>query len=115
MPSASMWMQICESKKSLQLPFREPLDTWHWDRRAVGPDRWRASGLLRQWQPNGKGEAGSIKDLSRTECRQAHLRHRAAQSQRVGGVAYSLEAARLAALPGGGGDHPDQVLLRLEQ
>ena len=39
------------------------LDTWHRDRRAVGPDRWLTAGLLRQRQPNGQVEAGSIKDL----------------------------------------------------
>src|SRR5262245_52454110 len=31
----------------------QALDSWRRDRRAVGPDRWRAAGLLRQRQPNG--------------------------------------------------------------
>src|SRR6516162_10148753 len=90
------------------------LDTWHRDRRAVGPDRWRAAGLLRQRQPNGQVEAGSIKDLLRTEFGQTRLRHRAAQGQRVGGEPHCLETGCLAALRGGGGEHADQVVLRLE-
>src|SRR6516164_2321993 len=90
------------------------LDTWHRDRRAVGPDRWRAAGLLRQRQPNGQVEAGSIKDLPRTEFGQTRLRHRAAQGQRVGREPYCLETGCLPALPGGGGEHADQVVLRLE-
>src|SRR5262252_7848809 len=90
------------------------LDTWHRDRWAVGPDRWRAAGLLRQRQPNGQVEAGSIKDLLRTEFGQTRLRHRAAQGQRVGGEAYCFETGCLAPLPGGGGEHADQVVLRLE-
>src|SRR6516164_3418014 len=53
------------------------LDTWHRDRRTVEPDCWRAAGLLRQRQPNGQVEAGSIKDLPRTEFGQTRLRHRA--------------------------------------
>src|SRR5215467_9630413 len=90
-------------------------DTWHRDRRAVGPDRWRAAGLLRQRQPNGQVEAGSIKDLPRTEFGQTRLRHRAAQGQRVGGEPYCLEKAGCwVALPGGGSEHADQVMLRLE-
>src|SRR5215467_3101913 len=90
-------------------------DTWHRDRRAVGPDRWRAAGLLRQRQPNGQVEAGSIKDLPRTEFGQTRLRHRAAQGQRVGGEPYCLEKAGCwLALPGGGSEHADQVVLRLE-
>src|SRR5262249_53499434 len=52
------------------------LDTWHRDRRAVGPDRWLPAGLLRQRQPNGQVEAGSIKDLPWTEVGQARLPHR---------------------------------------
>src|SRR6516165_6365161 len=90
------------------------VDTWHRDRRAVGPDRWRAAGLLRQRQPNGQVEARPIKDLPRTEFGQTRLRHRAAQGQRVGGEPYCLETGCLAALPGGGGEHTDQVVLRLE-
>src|SRR6516165_9461559 len=91
------------------------VDTWHRDRRAVGPDRWRAAGLLRQRQPNGQVEARPIKDLPRTEFGQTRLRHRAAQGQRVGGEPYCLETGCLAALPGGGGsEHADQVVLRLE-
>src|SRR5215471_3204503 len=90
------------------------LDTGHRDRRAVGPDRWRAAGLLRQRQPNGQVEAGSIKDLLRTEFGQTRLRHRAAQGQRVSGEPHCLETGCLAALPGGGGEHADQVVLRLE-
>src|SRR5262252_1005346 len=90
------------------------LDTWHRDRRAVGPDRWLTAGLLRQRQPNRQVEAGSIKDLPCAEFGQTRLRHRAAQSQRVGGEPYCLETGCLAALPGGGGEHADQVVLRLE-
>src|SRR6516225_6214185 len=90
------------------------LDTGHRDRRAVRPDRWRAACLLRQRQPNGQVEAGSIKDLPRTEFDQTRLRHRAAQGQRVGREPYCLESGCLAALPGGGGEHADQVVLRLE-
>src|SRR5260370_42709664 len=90
------------------------LDTGHRDRRAVGPDRRRAAGLLRQRQPNGQVEAGSIKDLPRTEFGQTRLGHRAAQGQRVGGEPYCLETGCLAALPGGGGEHADQLVLRLE-
>src|SRR6516165_1585002 len=90
------------------------VDTWHRDRRAVGPDRWRAAGLLRQRQPNGQVEAGSIKDLPCAEFGQTRLRHRAAQGQGVGGEPYCLETGCLAALPGGGGEHADQVVLRLE-
>src|SRR6516162_10585980 len=81
------------------------LDTGHRDRRAVGPDRWRTAGLLRQRQPNGQVEAGSIKDLPRTEFGQTRLRHRAAQGQRVGGEPHCLETGCLAALRGGGGEH----------
>src|SRR5215471_14280361 len=51
------------------------LDTGHRDGRAVGPDRWRAAGLLRQRQPNGQVEAGSIKDLPCTKVGQTRLRH----------------------------------------
>src|SRR5262249_22616800 len=64
-------------------------------------------------QPNGQVEAGSIKDLPGTEFGQTRLRHRAAQGQRVGGQPYCLETACLAALPGGGSEHADQVVLRL--
>src|SRR6516165_3116482 len=94
--------------------FREVLDTWqrHW--RAVGPDRCHTAGLLRQRQPNGQVEAGSIKDFPSTEFGQARLRHRAAQGQRVGGEPYCLETGCLPALPGGGGDHADQLVPRLE-
>ena len=49
------------------------LDTGHRDRRAVGPDRWRTAGLLRQQQPIGQVEAGSIKDLPPTEFVQTRL------------------------------------------
>src|SRR5215467_3321775 len=89
-------------------------DTWHRDRRAVGPDRWRAAGLLRQRQPNGQVDARSIKDLPRTEFDQTRLRHRATQGQRVGGETYCLKTGCLAGFPGGGGEHADQVMLRLE-
>src|SRR6516165_8359493 len=91
------------------------LDTWHRNRRAVEPDCWSAAGLLRQRQPNGQVEAGSIKDLPRTEFGQTRLRHRAAQGQRVGGEPYCLEKAGCwLALPGGSSEHADQVVLRLE-
>src|SRR5262249_51842131 len=90
------------------------LDTWHRDRRAVGPDRWLTAGLLQQRQPNGQVEAGSIKDLPFTEFGQTRLRHRAAQGQRVGGAPYCLETGCLATLPGGGGEHANQVVLWLE-
>src|SRR6516164_11300663 len=40
--------------------------------------------------------------------------HRAAQGQRVGGEPHCLETGCLAALRGGGGEHADQVVLRLE-
>src|SRR6516164_4927999 len=91
------------------------LDTLHRDRRTVEPDCWRAAGLLRQRQPNGQVEAGSIKGLPRTEFGQKRLRHRAAQGQRVGGEPYCLKKAgcRLA-FPGGGSEHADQVVLRLK-
>src|SRR5262245_4270416 len=90
------------------------LDPRQRDWRAVGPDRWRAAGLLRQRQPNGQVEADSIKDLLRTEFGQTRLRHRSAQGQRLGGEPYCLETGCLAALPSGGGEHADQVVLRLE-
>src|SRR5262249_33223834 len=87
---------------------------WARDWRAVGPDRGLTAGLLRQRQPNGQVEAGSIKDLPCTEFGQTRLRHRAAQGQRVGGEPYCFETGFLAPLPGGGGEHADQVVLRLE-
>src|SRR6516164_10036555 len=61
----------------LSLKSSQVLDTWHRNRRAVEPDCWRAADLLRQRQPNGQVEAGSIKDLPRTEFGQTRLRHRA--------------------------------------
>src|SRR6516164_7847813 len=99
----------------LSLKSSQVLDTWHRNRRAVEPDCWRAADLLRQRQPNGQVEAGSIKDLPRTEFGQTRLRHRAAQVQPVGGESYCLEKAGCwLALPGGGSEHADQVVLRLE-
>jgi len=51
------WKEIELLRKAPSVDFRNylsggPLDTWHWDRRAA--DRWRASGLLRQWHQTAR-------------------------------------------------------------
>src|SRR5262249_18011752 len=77
------------------------LDTWHRDRRAVGPDRWLTAGLLRQRQPNGQVEAGSGKDLPCTEFGQTRLRHRAPAGQRGGGRPERFKTWVVGGPPGG--------------
>src|SRR5262249_57894199 len=97
--SSNTNVRVSTKPGQLQCP-TQVLDTWHRDRRAVGPDRWLTAGLLRQRQPNGQVEAGSVKDLPCTEFGQTRLPHRAAPGQRVGGETYCFQTGWFAALPG---------------